>query len=127
MRGLDKESTMANKANEKNGDKKNLKVPNKTIKDLSSRDAEHVKGGHKPPPPPPKKPCWVARAVYGESNPRWLLFRAWLLDEAPEWLRNLYLRRGESFALRIEPYPKIKSIIRWFMDRAIDRNRTTTS
>ena len=79
-------------------------------------------GGLKPPPPPPKRPCWVARAVYGEDNPRWLLFRAWLMNDAPGWFRALYLRHGERIARRIAPYPAIKSLIRVWMDWVIDRN-----
>ena len=26
--------------------------------------------------------CWVAREVYGETNPQWLLFRSWLLGDS---------------------------------------------
>ncbi len=60
--------------------------------------------------------CWVARAVYGEDNPRWLLFRGWLLQDAPGWFRRLYVRHGESFARRIEHRSLVKRAIRRFMD-----------
>lgn len=60
--------------------------------------------------------CWVAREVYGKHNPRWLVFRAWLLNEAPGWLRSLYGRYGERFAAYIHDKPAIKSVIRRLMD-----------
>jgi hypothetical protein len=65
--------------------------------------------------------CWVARAVYGEDNPRWMLFREWLLSDAPAWFRNLYFRRGESFARWITPHEGAKSVIRRWMDSRIER------
>ena len=68
--------------------------------------------------------CWVARTVYGEDNPRWLLFREWLMADAPRWFRTLYLRRGESFARWIAPHATVKSIIRIWMDSVIERKHT---
>ena len=62
--------------------------------------------------------CWVARAVYGESNPQWLIFREWLYTLAPKWLFTLYIRFGERFASFIKDKPKIKNIIRHYMDKA---------
>jgi hypothetical protein len=61
----------------------------------------------------------VARAVYGESNPRWMQFRRWLLSEAPPWFRNLYIRHGERVARWISPHPVVKSVIRRWMDGVI--------
>jgi hypothetical protein len=63
--------------------------------------------------------CWVARAVYGSDNPRWRMFREWLLADAPAWLRNLYIARGESFAAWISNKPALKAVIRRWMDRRI--------
>jgi hypothetical protein len=63
--------------------------------------------------------CWVARAVYGESNPQWRLFREWLLNDAPAWFRNLYIRHGESFAGWLAPHEGLKNIIRRWMDGRI--------
>ena len=40
--------------------------------------------------------CWVARAAFGESDIRWMIFRGWLLDDAPAWFRRLYIRHGET-------------------------------
>ena len=62
--------------------------------------------------------CWVARAVYGETNPKWLIFREWLFTLAPKWLLKLYIRFGERFASFIKDKPKIKNIIRHYMDKA---------
>lgn len=64
-------------------------------------------------------PCWVARAVYGETNPRWMQFREWLFSDAPPWFRNLYIAHGERFARWIAPHPGVKSVIRRWMDRRI--------
>jgi hypothetical protein len=63
--------------------------------------------------------CWVARVVYGESNPRWLLFRSWLTGDAPHWLRDVYASHGEAFAAWIQHKPAGKALVRLLMDRAI--------
>jgi len=63
--------------------------------------------------------CWVAREVYGADDPRWLLFRAWMLTEAPDWLRDLYAARGEEFAAWIHDKPLVKAALRVLMDQAI--------
>jgi polysaccharide export outer membrane protein len=60
--------------------------------------------------------CWVAREVYGEENPSWLLFRAWLLTEAPIWLRDTYATHGEAFAAWIHDKPVAKLAVRTVMD-----------
>jgi hypothetical protein len=74
-----------------------------------------------------QQPCWVAREVYGETNPRWLLFRAWLLTEAPDWLRELYLAHGAEFATWIHDKPLLKAAIRTLMDQAIARSVAETA
>ena len=66
------------------------------------------------------KACWVAREVYGESNPRWMMFRHWLFTLAPGWFRNLYIRFGERFAKFISNKPALKSFIRSWMDSRIE-------
>jgi len=63
--------------------------------------------------------CWVARSVYGETDPRWLQFRSWLTTDAPRWLRDLYGARGEAFAGWIEHRPVAKTAVRLLMDEAI--------
>ena len=65
--------------------------------------------------------CWVAREVYGNDNPRWLMFREWLDTEAPKWLHKLYNQEGERFAEFISNKPILKTIIRSMMDVVVDR------
>jgi len=69
-----------------------------------------------------KKPgeCWVAREVYGETNPRWIQFREWLMVKAPSWFRKLYIKYGEGFAAWIKNKPRIKNLIRKWMDARIN-------
>ena len=63
--------------------------------------------------------CWVAREVYGPLNPQWLQFREWMLSEAPNWFYHLFLKFGERFANWISDKPRIKAIIRRWMDTKI--------
>jgi hypothetical protein len=63
--------------------------------------------------------CWVARAVYGVENPRWLMFREWLLEDAPKWFVRLYIRHGAAFADWLEGKDSLKAMIRRFMDGRI--------
>jgi len=68
------------------------------------------------------KACWVARAVYGETDPRWLLFRSWLAHRAPIWFAHLYMTYGERFAVYVHKYPILKRIVKYFMDAVLKRN-----
>jgi len=45
--------------------------------------------------------CWVAREIYGEANPRWLLFRQHLLRFAPRELFAAYYAKAPALAERI--------------------------
>lgn len=65
--------------------------------------------------------CWVAREVYGPTNPAWLQFREWMLTESPGWFFKLYRDYGERFANWVSDKPRIKSIIRKWMDSKIRR------
>jgi polysaccharide export outer membrane protein len=65
--------------------------------------------------------CWVAREVYGAENPDWLLFRAWLLTEAPDWLREAYAAHGEDFAAWIHDKPVMKAAVKGLMDQVVER------
>ena len=65
--------------------------------------------------------CWVAREVYGVNDPRWTVFRAWLLTEAPVWLREAYLTHGEDFAAWIHDKPVVKAGLKVLMDRIVER------
>ena len=73
-------------------------------------------GGNKP------TGCWVAREVYGQNNPMWLLFRGWLFDEAPSWFRKIYIKHGERFAEFISNKPFIKSFIRKWMTSIVNNH-----
>lgn len=63
--------------------------------------------------------CWIARAVYGEDNPKWLLFRDWLLFKAPSWFFNFYVNYGEEIADGINRIPFVKPFIRFWMNTRI--------
>jgi hypothetical protein len=82
----------------------------------------NVASAFAPKPPFQTPPCWVAREVYGEDNPKWVLFREWLFSKAPAWFRNLYIKYGERFAEFISNKPKLKSLIRRWMDSRISYN-----
>ena len=63
--------------------------------------------------------CWVAREVYGVRNPAWLRFRMWMFAESPTWFFKLYLKYGQSVALWISDKPRIKALVRKWMDSKI--------
>ncbi len=63
--------------------------------------------------------CWVAREVYGEANPKWLIFRSWLTSDAPTWLLHAYRNHGEQFAGWLHDKPLAKTAVRGLMDAAI--------
>jgi len=63
--------------------------------------------------------CWVAREVYGADNPRWLMFREWMLNDSPSWLFKLYTKFGERFAKWLKGNGWLKPAIRKFMDSKI--------
>lgn len=63
--------------------------------------------------------CWVAREVYGHTNPDWLTFREWMMNEAPELLRATYIKYGRWFAGFIKDKPRVKWFIKLWMDSKI--------
>ena len=63
--------------------------------------------------------CWVAREVYGAENPKWMQFREWMLTKASDNLRKFYIKYGERIAKSISNKPRIKAIIRKWMDSKI--------
>jgi hypothetical protein len=67
--------------------------------------------------------CWVAREVYGTKNDDWLIFRKWLLTEAPIWFKDLYLENGERFANFISDKPYLKKLVKFAMDRVVEPRR----
>ena len=66
-----------------------------------------------------KIPCWVAREVYGEDNPKWKQFREWLMTRAPEWFYKLYIKHGPAFAEWLKGKHVLKGLIRHWMDGRI--------
>ncbi|MEW9838692.1 hypothetical protein [Mesorhizobium marinum] len=65
--------------------------------------------------------CWVARAAFGEQDFRWMIFRAWLLEDAPAWFRSAYLRHGPYVAERIKGKDLVRALVRTMMMKAIRR------
>lgn len=63
--------------------------------------------------------CWVARAVYGNEDHRWRLFRQWLFSKAPIKFVAWYLQNGQAFAEQVKRDPKLKATIRRLMDEKI--------
>jgi hypothetical protein len=50
--------------------------------------------------------CWVAREVFGNENPMWLLFRQWLIEDSPTWFYNLYTKHFGQAAYQVG-YPQV--------------------
>lgn len=61
--------------------------------------------------------CWVARAVYGVSDLRWVDFREWLLTCASEKFRSWYLANGERYAKRVEANDTLRATWYRFMEK----------
>jgi hypothetical protein len=65
--------------------------------------------------------CWVARAAFGEHDIRWLIFRAWLFDDAPTWFRSLYLRYGKAVGSWLAGKHRLRGVVRTMMMPAVRR------
>lgn len=63
--------------------------------------------------------CWVAREVYGRTNPNWLTFREWMLNDAPALIRSTYIKYGKQLAAFIKDKPRVKWFIKLWMDSKI--------
>ena len=63
--------------------------------------------------------CWVARAVFGERDPRWRRWRKWFFSSAPRWFLRIYMRYGRTWAAFINRHPVIKPILAVWMNRCI--------
>jgi hypothetical protein len=65
--------------------------------------------------------CWVARESFGFYDPRWKVFRHWLLTSSPGLLRRAYLRYGQCWArwLHSSAYlkPAVRALMCWSMRR----------
>ena len=67
--------------------------------------------------------CWVAREVYGKSNPEWFIFRTWLEYDAPKWFKKLYKTYGKNYAILISKVPPLKWATKKLMDMIINNKR----
>jgi hypothetical protein len=67
--------------------------------------------------------CWVAREVYGTTDSRWVLFRLWLDKDAPVWFKNYYNKHGKDFAKYISTRPRLKKVVKYFMDKIVNNPR----
>jgi hypothetical protein len=72
--------------------------------------------------------CWVARAVYGAENPKWILFRNWMFGPDAEpvvrtRLQKWYMREGQDFAKKVDSLPLLKWGLRMVMDAILLLNR----
>jgi hypothetical protein len=65
--------------------------------------------------------CVVARAVYGELEPQWRIFRHWLMNKAPRIVRRSYLRYGHRLAPKVRQNAFLRAGIRLLMDAIIER------
>lgn len=65
-------------------------------------------------------PCWVAREVYGEDDPRWLRFRDALLDNASDDVLMTYAAHGEDYAEHLRTHPEEKARMRALMDSVLE-------
>jgi hypothetical protein len=65
--------------------------------------------------------CWVARAAFGETDIRWMIFREWLVVDAPGWFRNLYIRHGEAVGSWLQARANMQSVVRALMMPAVNR------
>lgn len=64
--------------------------------------------------------CWVARAVYGDNSPKWVKFRdEYLLKRAPWYFRFAYMLLGPWFGKFIQTKPRLKNIVRKWMDKKL--------
>jgi hypothetical protein len=65
--------------------------------------------------------CWIARAAFGEADIRWMIFRTWLLEDAPAWLRTVYLRHGETIGASLVGHEGARRLVRAAMMPAVRR------
>ena len=66
-------------------------------------------------------PCWVARAAFGETDIRWMIFREWLFEQAPAWFRRLYIRHGQAAGAWLAQHRTAQVFVRALMMPAVNR------
>jgi hypothetical protein len=60
--------------------------------------------------------CWVAREAYGVYDPRWKIFRHWMLYSSPGILRRSYGRWGATWARWLSSFISLKPAVRALMN-----------
>jgi hypothetical protein len=60
--------------------------------------------------------CWIARAVLGDADPRWLLARRYLLTDAPEGLVRFYITHGPRLGAAARRLPWLRQLLRPLVD-----------
>lgn len=65
--------------------------------------------------------CWVARSIYGASSPKWIMARHYVMDIAPDWFRNFYLRHGKKIAGWLDRHTWAKQFVRPLFDMMVNR------
>jgi len=55
--------------------------------------------------------CWVARAVFGVGDIRWIYARNYIFNHGPVWFRNWYKKNGEKFAQKVKKSKILKALI----------------
>lgn len=67
--------------------------------------------------------CWIARLVFGETNPQWRIFRKWMLDNCPGWMINRYGKDGQDLAAWLTGKRLLCGMIRLLMQGCTNRLR----
>jgi hypothetical protein len=65
--------------------------------------------------------CWIARAAFGETDLRWMIFREWLVVDAPAWFRDFYIRHGEAIGFWLSDRAGTRKMVRTLMIPAVNR------
>jgi hypothetical protein len=65
--------------------------------------------------------CWIARAAFGDNDIRWMIFREWLVVDAPTWLLNWYDRHGEAVGAWLRGHANMQKLVRALMMPAVNR------
>jgi hypothetical protein len=55
--------------------------------------------------------CWVARAIFGAGDIRWIYARNYVFNHGPVWFRNWYAKNGEEFAKKVKKSKILKALI----------------
>lgn len=56
--------------------------------------------------------CWVARAIFGSKDMRWMYARTYVMEESPMWFYDWYLKNGEEFSKKVKKSKILKLILK---------------